>query len=326
MELDVDVQAKLYQLPPKLEQLYTDIYEERIMSYPGEAGQAILSNALKWLLCAQRPLKSSEFCIAVAMNLPVLSQNLTTENILDLCNNFVVLDNELDTLRFAYLSVREFLEKRPEYSQNSCHILAAEICLLQLTGSSRSSAAESFLGRECPFCNSGRLAPTAETIIGGFHKYATCFWMKHCQTSEEDKRTGFHFAKLFQFFLFDDSGTDSLLSTWMLSYRRTRGSYGVYGIREKLESCAVSSVRCHFLASALGFCEILRHFPGKQELTTLEKQTSLSLAAENRQDEAFKLVLSSEGDVASPEKLIDQALRRLTHTTLKWFLDRSPNI
>ena len=175
LKLDTDICATLGQLPPKLEHLYLNLYEERIMSYPGEIGRAVLSNVLKWLLCAQRPMRSSEFCTAVAMNLSILSEFITTENILDLCSKFVVLDRGLDTFRFAHLSVREFLEKRPEYSQNSCHILAAEICLLQLIGSSKCSSAESFIKNEYPIGTGERLAPTAETIPGGFQAFRVLF-------------------------------------------------------------------------------------------------------------------------------------------------------
>lgn len=144
MKLDQDVRARLGRLPPKLVQLYLEAYENNLLKYPGEVGQSIISNIMKWLLCAQRQMKSSEFCTAVAMY-TVPTEKLTKEHVLDLCHNFVVFDNGLDVFRFAHLSVREILEKRAECMANSCHLLAAETYLLQFIGSSNWSVAEAFL-------------------------------------------------------------------------------------------------------------------------------------------------------------------------------------
>ncbi len=257
-KLDADIRALLGKLPPKLEQLYDEIYEQRIISYQGEAGRSVLGNALKWLLCAQRPLKSSEFCIAVGMNLHISPGDLTKELVLDLCHNFVVFDDGLDTFRFAHLSVREFSEKQPGYLQNSCHVLAAEVCLLQLIGSWECSAAESFLRTECHIDVRGKLASIAETVSGGFHKYTTLFWMIHCQMSGENKRKGTSpFEKIFRFFQ-SDTGNSSPLSSWMRSYRRRNLGYDIaYYTRSELEYVR-PSVRFYLLASGYGFCEILR--------------------------------------------------------------------
>lgn len=77
-------------------------------SYPGEAGRSILSNTLKWLLCAQSPTESSEFCAAVVRNLGVMCKNLLKDQVLDLCHNLVIFDDGPGTFRFAHLSMRDF--------------------------------------------------------------------------------------------------------------------------------------------------------------------------------------------------------------------------
>jgi hypothetical protein len=214
LKLDADVRATLGRLPPKLEQLYLEIYEKQIISYQGEAGRSILSNALRWLLCAQTQMKSSEFCIAVAMNLKTSPEDLTKERILNLCHNFVVFDDGLDTFRFAHLYVREFLEKQPENSQELCHIFVVEVCLLQLVGSSRCSAVESFLDNECAIDTQGKLASTVETGSSGLHRYVVIFWRKHWQMTGENARKGnARFVKVFLFFLFGGSELDSPLNS-----------------------------------------------------------------------------------------------------------------
>lgn len=327
LKLDADVRAMLGQLPPKLEQLYLEIYEKRILSYQGEAGRSILSNALKWLLCAQRPMRSSEFCTAIAMNLNISPGDLTKERVLDLSHNFVVFDDGLDTFRFAHLSVREFLEKQPEYSLDLCHILAAEVCLFQLIGSSKCSAPESFLRNEYAIETEGKLASTAETISDGLHKYATVIWMKHCQMAGENARIrNARFVKVFRFFLFDSYGIGSTQSTWNLSYSRRKLETGCSSFtRCKLQENTKSSVKCYFLASAFGFCEILRTYLGREGLSRREKQESLVLAAWNGQDEAFKLLLSSEEDLET-DGVTAKVVEYLTRETVEWFLDRKGKI
>lgn len=147
MKVDEDIRSKLGRLPPKLQQLYLEIYS-RLINQPGEAGQSIVRNVLKWLLCARRQMKNYEFRIAVAGNLFLRPEDLEKEHILDLCQNLVIFDDGLDVFRFAHLSVREFLEQQPEYNQNSCHALAAEVCMLQLMESSTHVAAKNFLRAE----------------------------------------------------------------------------------------------------------------------------------------------------------------------------------
>ena len=325
VNLDADIQGKLCQLPPKLEQLYAEIYKERIISYPGEAGRAILSNALEWLLCAQRSMDSSKFCTAVARISTVFSGDLTKEHVLDLCHNFVIHDDGLDTFRFVHLSVREFLEKRPNYSHYICHILAAEVCLVQLIDSSKCSAAESFIRKEYPIGILEKTASAAEAIPRGFHKYAMNNGMIHCQKSGENERIcNVAFKKMLHFFLLDDSGVDSPLCTWMLWYRhrpRVAGAsdYNRIGLKEYIGF----TVCCYLLASALGFCEILRACSMGEGLITHERQLGVSQAVRNCQDEAFKQQLSnSEGFEAGPTRA-SSVLEYLSQETLVWLLDRS---
>lgn len=97
MKLDQDVRARLGRIPPKLEQLYQEIYEEDLLKCPSELGRSIISNIMKWLLCAQSQMKSSELCTAIAMHTG-LAEALTKEHVLDLYHNFVVLDENLDVL------------------------------------------------------------------------------------------------------------------------------------------------------------------------------------------------------------------------------------
>ena len=292
MKLDQDVRTRLGRLPPKLEQLYQETYENNLLKYPGEVGQSTIKNIMKWLLCAQRQMKSSEFCTAVAMN-TVPAEELTNEHVLDLCHNFVVFDDGLDVFRFAHLSVREFLEKRAEYVANSCHLLAAETCLLQFIGSSNWSAAEAFLQHHYTLDLCGRVASTAE-LSGGFHSYATDFWPRHCHLiGEEGRKSDPRFERVFHFFLSDALSGLSPLNIWIRSDRRKiRDGHLQRFLDRRLGG--EPEYRAYYVACAYGFCEILRaHMNGK---SPKNREIGWLLAAENNEVEVLKLLLSHRGE------------------------------
>ena len=61
------------------------------------------------------------------------------------CSNLVVYDLALDTFQFAHLSVRECLEKQPEYAPAATNALAAEACLLNVLSAAERGATRRFL-------------------------------------------------------------------------------------------------------------------------------------------------------------------------------------
>ena len=70
---------------------------------------------------------------------------VSKDQVLDICCNFIVFDTTLDTFRFAHLSVREFLEKQLEYNIIVINSLAAETCLIKLVCTAHNPAMERFL-------------------------------------------------------------------------------------------------------------------------------------------------------------------------------------
>ena len=127
---DADIQNNLGQLPPDLNTLYAEIYGI-ISNKPGDVQGTVFKNILRWLLCAQRTLSAREFLAAVSITPQIRGGivSISKDVVLKICNNFVVFDSQLDTFRFAHLSVREFLEQRQEYKSSVTNALAAEVCL-----------------------------------------------------------------------------------------------------------------------------------------------------------------------------------------------------
>ena len=318
MKLDHDVRARLGRIPPKLEQLYQEIYEANLLKYPGEFGQSIINNIMRWLLCAQRQMKASEFCTAIVLN-TIPEEELTKEHVLDLCHGFVVFDDSLDVFRFAHLSVREFLEKQDKYAAISCHLMAAETCLLQFIGSSNWSAAKVFLQHNYTLDVCIKATSTA-AVLGGFHTYATMFWARHCQSiGEEGRKNNARFERIFRFFLFDASNDLSPLNMWIQSDRRsTRG--GSLRWLFNPENGFRPDDRAYYLACAYAFCEIIRFC--MDENPPEARDEGCFLAIDNTEAEALKTLLRNRSENEISMYLVGLVARNMDFDTLGWVLKK----
>src|SRR5947209_4422913 len=165
---DEAVQERLGRLPPKLEDLYSKLYEKLIKNSE-DADREVTIYALSWLLCAQRTLSSAEFLIALSKTPRRRVNQLKKEHVLKICSNMIVFDSVLDTFRFAHLSVREFLEKRLEYTSAAVNALAAKTCLLELLSAVDHQPTKHFLSEQG--CVLSHLAHSHD-----FSSYSTIYW------------------------------------------------------------------------------------------------------------------------------------------------------
>ena len=325
LKLDQDVRARLGRIPPKLEELYQDLYEKNLLKYPGGTGQSVIRSILKWLLCAQRSMKSSEFCTAVGLN-TVPMEELTKEKVLDLCHNFVVFDDSLDVFRFAHVSVREFLEKDAEYMATSCHILAAETCILYFIGLTDWSVAKAFLQRHYTLELRGIVASNA-SLLGGFHNYSMIYWAKHCQLIGEDgRRNDPHFERIFRFFLSDASDDRSPLNTWIQSsQRRSKGGslqHYIYPQAGWISQAEWSPEdRGYYVACVFEFCEIIRM--GLNMATRKGWHRGCRVAIQNRKGEALKTLLSNCSEDEISLDLVTRVAFFMDLDTLDWVIQKS---
>ncbi|KAJ6122429.1 hypothetical protein N7512_004894 [Penicillium capsulatum] len=111
---------------PTIDHLYSGILEKLAQEDP--AAYRTTTQAFSWLLCMREPLSTGAFLDAVSSS-ETSGQNLSLSEILSLCSNLIIVDRQLDTLRFAHVSFKEFLEARPEYNPASAHKVAAMSCL-----------------------------------------------------------------------------------------------------------------------------------------------------------------------------------------------------
>ncbi len=182
MKTDEAIRERIGQLPPKLEDLYLKQYK-KFTKYSAEADRQITRNAFSWLICAQRRLNSTEFLTALSMTPGRHPSQLTIDQVLDMCCNMIVFDKTLDTFRFTHLSVREFLEKRPEFSNTATNSLAAVICLSELLSAVGNSRTERLLSKQGQPLSDSKCSHILTP-------YSTIYWARHCQLAAEQRING----------------------------------------------------------------------------------------------------------------------------------------
>ena len=114
-------------MPHTLKELYDRTYEELLQS--ASFSRTVGIRLLKCLMVAQRMLGISEILAAVSTLEDGTSTTLTSRDVLNMTCNLVVEDKALGCFRFAHISVREYLDTRPEFSHDETHQLLAERCL-----------------------------------------------------------------------------------------------------------------------------------------------------------------------------------------------------
>jgi Ankyrin repeats (3 copies) len=328
IRFEKDIRAALGRLPRELSELYQELYE-RMISTDHETDRAVAINVLRWMLCAGRRLASNDFFVAISLNLDVPVDSIDEDVILDLLHNFVVSDDSegIQTFRFSHLSVREFLEKRPEYSIAGSNAFAAEVCLLTLIGSCQSPTAEKFLrdrGRNS--MDMGFLM--TESYKNGIHDYSLRFWPLHSMMAGNNNRTvNGPLREIFQFFLFDDSDEDCPLNCWTRSRQRKKMESNGGELVRLLGIHRRSRIRSFFLGCAYGFSEVVSTIMKGSDIEDDLKEEGFVVAVQHFQYETLKVLLGSEYTLEIPEKLLLELVEdNSAPDALEWLLEWSKSI
>lgn len=153
--------------------------------------------------------------------------------------------------------------------------------MLQIMESSKHVAAGNFLRIESAIDFKRKAFSTSAAFFDAFYVYAILFWMEHCQwVGERLKEADSRFKKIFWFFLFDESKTDSQLSFLARSYC----CYGVDTSHESLVQNLLGKsssnlVRVYFLAITFAFREIRKECLPRPDFDNNVRRQELFLAA-----------------------------------------------
>ncbi|KAL7266669.1 hypothetical protein RUND412_010779 [Rhizina undulata] len=124
------IQNALQKLPKGLIATYDRIWEK--IKTDTDANSLLARQILQWIICAKLPLTVKEMIDAACITPKqcVKNPDYDHETIRAVCQNLVVLDEELGVFRTAHFSVTEFLLEKLDISE--AHTNAAEVCLTLL--------------------------------------------------------------------------------------------------------------------------------------------------------------------------------------------------
>ncbi|KAK2774275.1 hypothetical protein FQN52_004300 [Onygenales sp. PD_12] len=216
-----------------LEYLYREVLDD--MSTKDSVVCDISKRAFSWLMCMREPLSSAAFLTAVATSRSGKPLDLTLPELFSICSNLLVLDSNLDTVRFAHSSFKEFLEARPEFDIVRAHCVAAisclDICIHQPSTD---------LGNE--------LHPERE-----FGLYAALYWPTHCSEATvngvQDSDLNF---KLTEFAFYDDETSLPFLAWLEVAQRAADLLVNGHVLKKELNAVISSTMSPLFTACVYG--------------------------------------------------------------------------
>jgi hypothetical protein len=311
-------------IPRPLSELYDDLYKKALESTE-ETDRDLFRNTLKWMLCTTRVFDWEDFSQAITSFVDIEVDDIDEDFILDLLSNFVISQTTQEgkrTFHFAHLSVREFLENRPEYSTESSNTFAAEVCLLKLLGASGSPSAGQFLERLGLNDKSTVTFSEIDSYRKGIHNYSLQNWNEHCVHAGEVNRANeeLHLSRLLRYFLFDDSDPNCPLKCWVHSRRRRKleDDRGAQFLR-LLQNYPRSPDLAFVLSCVFGFGEILRldHY---RELDDNIKEACILVATAYRQYDILKYLMGETKDRLLQKCVLEAIIEGNDIETLRWFL------
>ncbi|KAF8417291.1 hypothetical protein EV426DRAFT_711742 [Tirmania nivea] len=163
MQSESDVKRNLTTLPDTLTDIYNEIYNGILTQK--ESAPRIALNAFRWIQCSKEPLSSETLLDAVTVEVDTAGEFSQTgparvKQLLTICRNLIILDEKLNTFRFAHLSVDEYLETK--LSKLDSHLELSRVCFSLLC----SHTAWNAFGQTLTACVVGVLvAPAVEDLV-----------------------------------------------------------------------------------------------------------------------------------------------------------------
>ena len=195
MKTEADIRNAMRTLPKNtLDELYEEAFDQILKS--GQFAQSYATQAFSMLLCAQEALSPEALLQVMAKTALQHGEIMTLDKMIDICLDLVVLDSELNVLRFAHISFQEFLETRAEFAPHNVHKVAAATCL-------------AFCLEGLPRGMESELSPKDL-----FHHYSAVYWAEHCRIAVVDEADHLITNKI-EDFVFDGDDVALDFVDWM---------------------------------------------------------------------------------------------------------------
>ena len=247
MKLEIDIRTKMRRLSEDtLDQLYADTFD-RITG--GESfARSTAMQAFSWLLSMQEALTPAAFLAAISTTDTDHHIELDLSNLIDICFNMIVLDSKLNVLRFAHVSIQEFLEAKADFGPQRTHRLAAMSCLnVCMQGPPSSMKAE--------------LRPAEN-----FYHYGTLYWAKHCKYALVVDRNDALFRRM-KDFVFDEDETSLPFISWLDETQQlSEALANDHPLKKALSSVMNSSYSPLFTACVFGLTSLIHDISRQRDI------------------------------------------------------------
>lgn len=207
-----EVVRALENLPKDLDGTYSNIL--RRIEKQVDDGKDIAFRALKLLVCAKRPLGSTELVEAIrivegerALRYTRVPDTDLEKTIVDVCQNLVSVDGQIGIFRFVHFSAKQYLDKSSVHEVSNPNWLAAELCLTVLCWPNWES-----LEANEPEILSKSLAERTREEPKNFSNYALHYWGEHLRLCCEDDSDGNGKVARLQDCFFEDD--DDAFKAW----------------------------------------------------------------------------------------------------------------
>jgi hypothetical protein len=130
----------------------------------------IAVRVLRLIMCLHEAMSPTALLAATSITSSGNECSLKLSELLGICSHLITHDYELDTLRFAHASVREYLMSLPDFTMAKSHSTATRSCLAKCI--------------EGPFPD----LATGVHPARDFDCYAAMYWATHYNASDDDER------------------------------------------------------------------------------------------------------------------------------------------
>lgn len=238
MKTEADIKSAMRALPNNtLNELYEEDFTR--MTQAGQHTRNYATEVFSMLLSAQEALSPEALMQATAKTISQHGEKLTLVKMIDICFNLIVLDSELNVVRFAHISFQEFLETRAEFSSHSVHKVAATSCL------------ESCL-EGVPSGMETDLSPK-----DNFYHYSSIYWAEHCRITLQSRADDSIISKV-QEFVFDGGDVALGFFDWIEEVKKgTKRLPNDHALAKELNAVIHSGGSPLFTACAFGLASII---------------------------------------------------------------------
>jgi ankyrin repeat protein len=175
-------------------QLYATIFDGIFKTDP--LAYSIAAQTFRLMLCLHETISPTALLAAASITRDGLQNSLEPSDLLRICSHLVILDDELDTIRFAHASVQEYLLRHPEFSTMNANSAVASSCLTRCV--------DSLL----PDLTLG-VQPSRD-----FDVYAAMYWPLHYNAASEHDRDGY-LRDALEEFMFSNQDFMSPFPSWI---------------------------------------------------------------------------------------------------------------